>query len=196
MISSFKDITGLEVQTKEQRSSSVQMRGGDGFNLTIPISGVYIPLKYELKPLDAEVLAREDDGNPLFTCHAYGKGKVFFLGTAMEAGLANSAGVFEDKNNPFSSIYRTFGAAVIGRRLVRKDAELTHLSLSEHAWPGKKQTTLCVGINHGHEELQAILELDSSVTGVNVLHGKVEQQGDSLCITVPANNAFILELSV
>lgn len=190
-ISSFKEITGVEIRTRRERRGPVELRA-DGLSLRIPTSGVHIPLAYELEPRTAEVLATEPDGNPVFCRNQLGKGCVYFLGTSLETGLSNTPGVYEDPDNDFSALYRIFGASALGRRLVQKPAAATHLHLSEHPVPGSSKV-LVVGINHTGNACTHALTL-RQVRGARALHGDARLQGSELSVHLPAHDGFVVEL--
>ncbi len=85
----FKEVFGLEVQYNEMFTD---------------ISGEFelfekkIPYKYiqrrVMKPTGATVIASDTEENPLFSVHAYGKGKIFFLNFPMEEEMLTEAFAF------------------------------------------------------------------------------------------------------
>jgi len=195
VISGFKDITGLEVQVRRPRAGQVGVNFTDGSKLTIPTAGSNLPLKYQFKVLDAEVLATEDDGNPVFARKRVGKGWVYFLGTAMETALSHTSGVYEDEANDFAAIYREIGRHVIAKRLIRKEPEQTALHLSEHPMPGE-DAVMCVAINHASCEVETTLTLDERVKAVEALHGAAEKGDDGLAVRLGANDAVVVRLQI
>jgi hypothetical protein len=84
-----------------------------------------------VKPAGAAVLGSESDGNPVFTCADYGKGKVFFLSVSLELALANLPGAFHAPNQPPCwRIYQFLADAVKTQRIARKTNPF--LGLTEH----------------------------------------------------------------
>lgn len=76
----------------------------------------------QLEPLSAEVLARNEEGNPIFTVNAYGKGKIYFLGFPVEKIAFDSCCGFDsEKTQDYCEIYREFGKEIIASYRVQCD---------------------------------------------------------------------------
>ena len=89
------------------------------------------PKKFFIRELDCEVLAREDDGNPVFIHKRYGKGHIYFLTVAIEDHLAMTPHAF-DRDAPDSSvIYKEFCRDIVARRIARSFDPF--LTLTEHS---------------------------------------------------------------
>lgn len=56
-----------------------------------------------IKEKNAQVLARDDEGNPAITMHKYGKGKVIYLNFPLEQSFLEKEDVFEEN---YSNIYK------------------------------------------------------------------------------------------
>jgi hypothetical protein len=60
------------------------------------------------------VLAVNESGNPVFTEHTYGNGKVFFLNMPLELNLSSKAGAFTDTD--WYKIYKRAGEKVLATK--------------------------------------------------------------------------------
>ena len=68
----------------------------------------------------AEVLAANEEGNPVFTRHRYGKGNVYFLGFPLEQMASlQTRGFQPDKTQPYYKIYRSFAEQACPKSLIR-----------------------------------------------------------------------------
>ena len=68
----------------------------------------------------AEVLAVNEEGNPIFTRNRYGKGNVYFLGFPLERLVAAQPYAFRpERTQPYYRIYQEFAGGAIEQSLVR-----------------------------------------------------------------------------
>ena len=68
----------------------------------------------------AEVLAVNEEGNPVFTRHRYGRGHVYFLGFPLEQMASRQTRGFQpDKTQPYYRIYQIFAKEACQKSLVR-----------------------------------------------------------------------------
>ncbi len=101
LISPFEQVTGLRVLTHSRALSTD----------TVSYAGHAFPLssKYRLitESVGAEVLARSDKGDPAFTVHQLGKGKVYCLLYPVETVSGAEPGVTDGENaHPLEAFYR------------------------------------------------------------------------------------------
>lgn len=113
--------------------------------------------KLFIKELDCDVLAREDDGNPVYIHKKYGKGHIYFLAAAIENSLAETPHAFE-RNSPDSSVlYREFSRDIVAKRLVRSfDPFLTlteHHDENGHHW--------IIAVNNSDEPVKARFDVSN-----------------------------------
>ncbi len=126
LLSGFRELFGLEVQARMKRSEPARLVIDGLGELQMETA-----FRLDLRPDGAEVLGREPDGNPAFTCFSYGQGKVYFLSVPIELALARTPGGFHGpRAQPFWEIYRRVAEDVLAGRAVRKNHPL--LGLTEH----------------------------------------------------------------
>jgi hypothetical protein len=173
LLSPFEEFTGLSVQTRQYRSASSEavFEG----NMTLPILG---NVKLALTPVRARVLAREADGNPVFTCAEYGKGQVYFLSFPVEESLVKSAGSFYGPEaKPYGSIYKTFGQSIILQHAITKSASTAKMNpqvgVTEHPLDANKRVV--VMINYSPIATEFTLSLSQGWQLERVLYGRMEQ---------------------
>lgn len=188
LLSPFTEPLGVEVQTRSRRSEAVALQlDGIETGLRLRAQG---EIRLALNPLRAEVLGREEDGNPVFTCADYGKGKVYFLSLPIEYELTRTPGAFHSPNaQPFWKIYRHIAEPFMAGRLLRKADP--RLGITEHELADGRR--LAVLINYSPEPLVETCSLQPgwSVQPAGVLYGELQQpQTGSMGVEIPANDAL------
>ena len=131
ILSPFKEPFGLEVQTRRKRTTlaNVEIPAIQGS----PVFKVASPAQYRFASAGAGILGSEEDGNPAFTSHPWGDGRILFLSVPIEQHVSNTPGVFTDPDaQPFWKIYRHIAEESIytHSRAVRKDNPL--VGITEH----------------------------------------------------------------
>ena len=170
IISSFEEVTGLESQTRCVRPGAVKatfdaLPGEPNFEIP---TGV----KLTVKPTRAQVLAREDDGNPVFAVCAYGNGKVYFLGWPLERQLAHQPGAFCEPDVPaWWRIYRHVADSVPSQRVVGKTNPF--VGVTEH--PLDQKTRVIVAVNYSPDEVESGITISDGWQVKSLLHGKPER---------------------
>ena len=145
----FESVFGASVRSREMRSAPVRFRfGGELFELNAPF-------RLELCPREAEVLACEEDGNPVFLRNAYGRGTVYLLTVPLERELAGRPGAFHRPEEPkWFRFYQTAAEREIGERILQSCHPLItlteHRDPPEHAW--------IVAVNNHSETLSCDLK--------------------------------------
>jgi hypothetical protein len=159
ILSPFKEPFGLEVQTREKRIAPAEIE------ITLPDEKgslsyqVTSPAKYTLVPSGAEILGRETDGNPAFTSHVWGKGRISFLSVPIEQHLSNTPGGFTGPEaQPYWKIYRWLAANRKPRidRVVSRDNAL--IGITEH--PLSDNQRIVVLINYSPTQQKATLGIN------------------------------------
>ena len=91
---------------------------------TVDFSGTPLTVAHKteflMRPTTAEVLARDESGNVIFSRNAYGKGYVYYLGFPMEKMLWDAEGMLVDPTaNPYYKIYQTVAADALLQKPIR-----------------------------------------------------------------------------
>ena len=184
LLSSFKALFGLEVQTRQRRSEPAQF--------TLPEVGAFAidsPIRLNLRPCGAEVLAAEPDGNPLFTRAALGEGQLYFLSVPLEDALTRTPGAFHSPEaQPFWKIYLRVAEGHFTERVARKDHAM--LGLTEH--PIHANERLLVLVNYSPEEIETGLELKAGWQVTQALYGAPPSADGRM--KVAANNGLVLRV--
>lgn len=139
----FEALAGLEPQTRERRAgaATVRLDGLDGAP-TVPAG----PFRISYTATRAQVLGREEDGNPAFTVCPYGKGKIFFLSTPIEVILSRTPGAFQAPATAAGwKIYRTVAEAALAGRAVRKEHPM--LAVTEHPLDDRERVVIAVNLS-------------------------------------------------
>ena len=171
-LSLFCEPFGFEVLGRARRTApaSLLLDGLEGKPALMLPSRV----KLILQPTHAAVLGREDDGNPVFTSAAYGKGRVFFLAVPLERELSNLPGCFHGPEAPpYWQIYRHIAEPMLRGRVARCLAP--SLGTTEHTLPDGKR--LLVLINYAPEPVQVPIALAPGWSVVETWYGAPLEKG-------------------
>ena len=102
LLSPFGEMAGLEVQTRSRETGPRR----------VALSGTALPLRatfrLSVRETTARVLARDEEGNPVFTENRYGKGRVIFLAFPVERLAAETPGLLRGKDAP--PLYKLYEA--------------------------------------------------------------------------------------
>jgi hypothetical protein len=181
ILSPFEEAFGVRVRTRERRT------GPAAFSLDGVAEASWLPiaakLRLGLEATRAEVLAREPDGNPVFTRTALGKGEAYLLAVPIEDSLSRTPGAFDGAAAAlFWRIYARVGARVLDRLVARRDAP--QVGVTEH--PLDERRRVVVLINYAARPARPGLRLAEGWRVERALHGKPD--------TIPACDACVLEV--
>ena len=124
LLSPFAELTGVRVLTRMHRPSAPKVTL-DGE--TFPLFSDYL---LELEALDAEVLARGDHGEILFTRRALDKGAVYALFAPIEKTMATVPGAVDSEDAlPYWRFYRAMNLRNPDRAA---EIDLPTVGLTEH----------------------------------------------------------------
>lgn len=139
-----------------------------------------------LEPTTAEVILRDDDGNPILTKNKYGKGKILFFNGPLELYFAKTAGVCLD-NRGFEKIYQ-YAVKEAGLKFVVQKKNV-HTSMTVHKVTEGKY--LVVAINNTPTDIQERFVLNGARIG-EVYYGEIDKE--SAQTTIFAANAVVFEV--
>lgn len=174
---------GVKIHTRARinGTKTVGFGNGDKFN-------VGAIAEYELIPNGCEILASDENGNPMYVCANYGKGKVFWLPAQLESWLFDKSGAYhKEYAAPYYRVYREFAKYVKTEKCAKIDS--LKIGMTEHILEDGKRLLIC--INYSPEEQSAEITLDKGFTTLSVYHGKGILKGNK--ITIEANQPLILE---
>ncbi|OGV59610.1 MAG: hypothetical protein A2498_04340 [Lentisphaerae bacterium RIFOXYC12_FULL_60_16] len=178
---------GVEVQTREKLAAGDFIR----FQVTPGTTEFEAQADYRLRirPTTARVLAREPDGNPIFTVNRLNKGRVYYLSFPLEHYLSHAPGIFHRPDAPpYRQIYATLAGSLIAARTLQQNHPM--VGITEHPFTSKTKVAVC--INYSPEPVTTRLSLDAGWTIRQALIGK---QPSNTMLTIPANNAVVLMLA-
>lgn len=176
----FAELTGLTVQNRQRRGAPAQVRLGD-VRLTVPAT-----FKLDYSVDRAEVLATEEDGNPVLATATYGQGRVYFCSLPVEAVMARQPGVSAATDaHPFWKLYEAISAAPRAARALQVTAP--QLAVTEHAVGDGER--IAVLVNHSPAAVAATPRFGKGWAIADWLHGQ-----PSAALTVPANDVVVLRL--
>ena len=176
MLVPFLEPAGLQVNTRQRRSTPVEFTlDGEENSFTLQA-----PIRLSLETRGAEVIGREADGNPLFTCGQYGQGRIFFLTVPLEMALSNSPGIFYGKESrPFWKLYRHIAQPVLKTRIIACDS--AQIGITEHRLAEGQLAV--VMINYSPERITPTVSLAPGWKIHDYWYGELP--------TIPANDAIV-----
>ena len=184
MVSPFNEPFGVTVQTRERRTTPMEM-SCEG----MPALRFDTTWKYRIRADRATVIGREPDGNPALTEAAYGRGRLVCLTAPLELMLADKAGAFAAEASPFWRIYRWLAEPWLRRRAVRKTSPC--VGLTEHELDGR--TRVIVAQNHSPEAVAETLDISPGWQPAECWYGRLPaRQGTSWQCPLEANDACVL----
>ena len=188
-LSQFKEVTGLEVQTRAMRTraESVTLDGGE----VLPFGA---DMKLTLKNIGAKVLLESSDGNPAVSEYGYGKGRICFVNSPIEYHTATRAGVVSGESAvPYYKLYELLSLDG-GKRIA--SCKSPYIGLTEH--PVSDGERIITVLNHTPEALDAVITLDGGykLQKVYNVHGitEVSEQDGKLLFTIEGNVGLALRI--
>lgn len=185
LLSPFSEVTGVRVLTRADRARNVRFTlGGDTLSVSAPIT-----LKFE--SVGAEILASDENGNPVLSEYKYGEGKVIFCGVPVECYAGASAGLFSgDGAVPLYRIYEAVGARSAER--TAKVEDCPSVVLTEH--PCGDGGRILVIINYTPRPADAFVSLtEGCPDGVYALAGGFAEKTDGgINVSLPGNTGIIV----
>jgi hypothetical protein len=181
ILSALNAPCGIEVQTRSHRTTQVcyNIEGLGDFQCDAEIRLV-------LRAAHAEVLGREDDGNPVFTHAPYGKGQIYFLSIPVERALMTTPGAFHTITaQPFWKLYGMIAETLTHKRVVSRD--MPQIGLTEH--PLSEGERVVVAINYSPETCMTVLHLAPNWGVGKVWYGETITPDQPTVI--PANDALV-----
>ena len=133
---------------------------------------VDVPVSYTIESAEADVLATDAQGNPVFFVKQHGKGRVFLLLMPLEKFLAQKQGAFYAENEPaYDLVYRELAKAANVQRVA--DSDCPFVRLTEH--PVDENTRYVVAVNYSQYPRKAKITLKGGTLepfhGANVENG-------------------------
>lgn len=184
-LSPFNEPAGIEIVSAQDRNEAVTyIPENDSVKPFALLSG----RKLNIRPTTAKVLAREKDGNPVFTVNSYGKGKIYFLSVPLEMSATETAGSFTDSTSEYWKIYQTIASDLIKRtRTVTKTDPL--VGITEHDLSATQKVIVLV--NYSPNDKSVALNIKPGWTVERALYGNKPVNSVA---NIKANDANVLML--
>ncbi len=123
-----------------------------------------------LEPLGAEVIAENEQGNPVLTRYAFGSGHIWFLGFPLEKlAFSKVDGYDPTKNPPYYKIYELFGRSCLQNHIATCDNP--YIGLTEALLDDGRY--LVTAINYSDRPQPLTLKLPPN-SAVKVLYGNTD----------------------
>ena len=181
LISPFNAFSGVRVVSREKKDVTETIAFDDGISRAeIPF---YRAFKLKMEAEGADVLARDAEGDPIYTSYAYGKGKVFFLAAPLEDSLTRVSRAFEE-NSLYPLLYAPLKQALSQSMPVatQKAASVQNhnIGVTEHVLAENRR--LLVLINYDPVPREAALSLAAGWTIARFLRGGLAIQGNDAAV--------------
>ncbi|WP_240633269.1 glycoside hydrolase 5 family protein [Paenibacillus montanisoli] len=188
----FSEVTGLSVQNRQRRAEAAKaaLLATDEQDSTITVPSSF---RWTLRCDRAEVLAAEEDGNPVLTRASYGKGTVYFMSLPIELAMTMGKETCSSPDvNPYWRMYREVAREAASGRILSKEDPL--VGLTEHPLDdgGKLVAVL---INHTPEAKTVRLRLKEGWQLEACWRGQAEAAGAAyMDVSLSANDGAVLLL--
>ncbi|MBP3961889.1 glycoside hydrolase 5 family protein [Paenibacillus lignilyticus] len=183
----FSELTGLSVLNRQRRTQPAQvLLGSIEDQISVPSS-----FRWTFGSVRAEVLATEEDGNPVLTRAAYGKGTVYFMSLPVELAITQGKETCSKPGeNPYWKIYRAISREAVGGRVLSKEDPL--VGVTEHpVTDGKRVAVL---INHTPEVKSIRVRLADGWQLEDCWRGQAEDDGEQIIVRLAANDGAVILL--
>ncbi len=182
ILSHIEQITGTKVVSN-------CMRKEKQVAVTMPVLNLDLLLQNERRLNlaaceNTEILGTEPDGNPVFTYHPYGAGKVYFLASPLEATLADLPDAFDGSD--YFKIYDWIFSPCTNRKILKKSSPL--LTLTEH--PIDAENCAIVAMNYGNAHTCYTITTRAGWKLCTVEYGLVTQASDDTLEVKPDENGI------
>lgn len=180
----FNQSAGVELLTRAFRTGPYNIRLASGETLRVT-AGEDIRLRAD----SAEVLAQEQDGNPVYTRAKCGKGWVYALTFPLETMLTQQPGVFHSASaQPYYRLYTAFADSLAIERAVILDHPM--VGVTEHNLDSDRRIVIMV--NYSPEPAEFAVQIGSGWEWTAALHGDGPRDGRA---AVPPNHALVWQLN-
>ncbi len=170
------ELTGLTVESREQGGREVTEI--DGERLTLWSSKRQ---NVESVADSCEVLARGEDGRPIYVKNSYGKGYIYYTPYAIENQLGDRAHAFDEDSEKFVKFYEKFAAEAASDRAVKSSCR--SVLLTEHELDENRR--LVIAVNYSKSDLTPEFTFNGGWRLAKFLRGNE---------TVPTHDAVIMEV--
>jgi hypothetical protein len=183
ILDKFNTVAGVELLTRAIRPAPYEITLASGETLWVKGGD-----DLRLKTTTAEVLAREADGNPVYTRSAYGQGMLYVLTFPLETQLTLAPGSFHKPDaQPYYRIYSTFAASLRAGRALQLDHPM--LGITEHSLASGERVV--VVINYSPEAVSTAYTLAPGWKADGAWYGDLSAGS----LVIPPNDALVLHLS-
>ncbi len=160
ILSDFNSLAGLRVIDAAYENKSGNFKFDDS----------EIPYKkrrnFRIEANGADVLAKDEAGNPIITEYQYGKGRVFFVNFPLEYALLDETNAFDGN---IHLIYRHFFKDIIENKKVASDNQF--IAVTEHT-DGNK--SYCVAINYSKNPQKPNFKFKACAPA-SVIYGDIDE---------------------
>ncbi len=186
LLSPFNEVFGLRVHSRSRRRGPARLQiSGESWSL---------PAAYRLELLadGARVLAREDDGNPVFTEATWGRGRALFFALPLELALAETPGAFDPAVSPaYHNAYRLAATWLNSPKVARQDGPA--VGLTEHVLDDSQR--LLVMVNSQPVPATCRLDLRAPWRVAEAWRATPSDGADAVwSVALPAQDAAVLRI--
>ena len=173
----------ISVNIKRRNSLSfISNRSGDSLHFN-----ALSARKLIIDPGEATVLAKEEDGNPVFLRSRYGKGTIYLLTFPIESDLATLTGAFDKGQPAYAGIYKQIAQSLIAERVLVQDNPF--IGVTEHSLAENEKIVIL--INYSQEDITVKPVFKSGWKIAKNLYGDAPSGGS---FVIRANDAMVLSM--
>lgn len=184
LLSPFDKVTGMRVLTRRRTTEA------DSFTLDGTEFVLNSPRGISSESVGAQVLAVNGKGEPVFSEHKLGKGKVYCLYYPIEYIAATQPMITDGENAiPFEKIYRRMDIRNAERCA---DTDVPTMGLTEHIVSETERIIAVVNYEPAERTADISLKEGWSIAGISSVEDRAVLCGNN--ITVPGNNGALVRI--
>lgn len=172
-------------------SVNIKRRGNLSFNSKLSGGSLNFktsaPRKYVIDPMQNIVLAKEEDGNPVFLKSAYGKGFIYLLTFPLEHNLTNTTGALDKGQPSYADIYKEIASPFIKERVITQSNPF--VGVTEHSLGNNEK--VIVLINYSTEDITVEPVIKNGWKVVKSIYGNFVSEKS---LKIKANDALVLSV--
>ena len=178
-LSDLSELCGAVIVSESKKSDTVSCKFAD-FELELPR-----PTFRRMKSIGAEVLAADQNGNPVFFRHRYGKGLVYTFAMEMEEIVSSHAGMYR------SNAWTLYQLLFAGKKRLCT-TPIPHLIVTDHYFAEDHAVAVLRNCSAESAETDLALASGWEITGFHTDRPEVKLNGNKLAI--PGNCGAIIDL--
>ncbi|MBC7720741.1 MAG: cellulase family glycosylhydrolase [Pedobacter sp.] len=181
----FTGPLGIDISVNIKRRGNLNFISklfGDSLNFTAESAR-----KIVIDPMNNMVLAKEEDGNPVFMKSSYGKGSIYLLTFPIESNLTTLTGAFDKGQPAYANIYKEIAKPFIKERILSQNNPF--IGTTEHAISENEKVVVLINYSTEDITVKPVIQVGWKITKTVYGSGVAAKS-----VVVKANDAVVVTL--